>query len=103
MVHDWTSRMTKNLIPHHSVGTLSSNIDPTTGAPDTRVKSVDFIKLSRALTVAANNSEIHLDGSFTTASFTEPKCSAPGSPARPGRTPFRVKRRWLFSDLVIGQ
>lgn len=85
MVHAWTLVMTKNLIPHHSVGTLSSNIDPATGAPDTGVKSVDFIKPGRALTVAANNSEIHMNGPFTTASFTKPKRSAPGSPAGPGR------------------
>lgn len=59
MAHAWTPVMTKDLIPHHSVGTLSSNIDPATGAPDTRVESVDFLKLSRALTVATNDSEIH--------------------------------------------
>ena len=103
MAHAWILLMTKNLIPHHSVGTLSSNINPATGAPDTRVESVDFIKPGRAPTVAANDSELHLNGSFTTASFTEPNCSAPGPPAGPGRTPFRVKHRWLFSNLEIGQ
>jgi len=59
MIHAWTSVMTKDLIPHHSVGALPSNIDPATGAPDARVKSVDFIKPGRALTVAANDSELH--------------------------------------------